>query len=120
MGVVQPNPTFSPSSTASTLPDVSQYAPLAPNFPAAKHNHTLGTLEARRRLQDQAATEFNDMGKSAGGGREFLDVATIRDILTRRQRGDKAGDIESKLMLRAGVVGRLGPLGVVSTLNTQN
>ncbi|KAH8899239.1 hypothetical protein GQ53DRAFT_741354 [Thozetella sp. PMI_491] len=122
MGVVQPNPTFSPSSTASPFPDFpdgSRDYPLAPTFPAAKSNATLGVLEARRRLEEQARAEFDNMGKSTDRGREFLDIATIRKILVLRQRGEQPADIESRLRLKSGVVQRLGPAGIVVPVRAQ-
>ncbi|KAL1875314.1 hypothetical protein VTK73DRAFT_10151 [Phialemonium thermophilum] len=104
MGVAQPNPTFSPSSTASPS--------LHPN-PA--QNVTLGVLDARRRLQDRADRELDTLSRrgDSGGGREFLDACTLRTVLAMRQRGEAAGDIEAQLRLKPGVVQRLGPPGVV-------
>ncbi|KAK1767098.1 hypothetical protein QBC33DRAFT_559226 [Phialemonium atrogriseum] len=118
MGVAQPNPTFSPSSTAASSspppppPPSSSSHPGPGSFPPAAENATLGVLESRRRLQESADREF----LSGGGGREgreFLDVGTIRDALVLRQRGVAAGDIEARLGLRRGVVGRFGAPGVV-------
>ncbi|KAK3942780.1 hypothetical protein QBC46DRAFT_283427 [Diplogelasinospora grovesii] len=122
LGVVQPNPTYSPSSTAGSALDASQFQsptashfPPASNFPSASNNATLGVLEARRQLQEKADEEFNNMGTSADRGKEFLSVATIRDILVLRERGESASAIESRLRLKRGVVARLGPQGLVET-----
>ncbi|KXX77552.1 hypothetical protein MMYC01_207022 [Madurella mycetomatis] len=116
MGIVQPNPTFSPSSIASPFPDASGIKqPLSsPRFPSASNNATLGVLEARRRLEEQAKNELDNRGKSTDRGREFLDIATVKQILVLRQRGESASDIEARLSLRPGIVARLGPEGVVS------
>ncbi len=73
-------------------------------------------LEARRRLQGEADAELDNRGRSADQGREFLDAATIRRILVLRARGVGPSAIESKLHLKPGVVGRLGPPGVVAPL----
>lgn len=119
MGIVQPNPTYSPSSIASPFPDASSIKPSAsgPQFPSASNNTTLGVLEARRRLEAQAKLELENMGKSTDKGREFLDVATIKQILILRQRGESASDIEARLRLKPGIVARLGPKEIVSPVS---
>jgi len=115
MGVAEPNPTFSPSSTATPGAFVSQPVP-GPGYPSSSSNTTLSVLEARRRLQDEAAAEFDRTGRSTDRGREFLDVATIRDILILRDQGIDSAAIESRFNLKAGVLKRLGPPGAVSAL----
>lgn len=45
--------------------------------------------------------------------RSFLDVVTLRRVLVLRDRGMPEGEIERELGLRGGLVGRLGPKGVV-------
>lgn len=116
MGIVQPNPTYSPSSIASPSPDASgiRQTLSTPQFPSASNNATLGVLEARRRLEAQARNELDNMGKSSDLGREFLDIATVKKILVLRQRGESASAIEERLRLRPGIVARLGPAGIVS------
>ncbi|KAK0731368.1 hypothetical protein B0H67DRAFT_478262 [Lasiosphaeris hirsuta] len=84
-------------------------------FASATGNTTLNVLEARRRVEEEADAEFSRVGRSSNNvGREFLDVATIKEALVRRQRGESAAEIESALKLKPGVVERLGPAGVVS------
>jgi len=118
MGVAQPNPIFSPSSTATPSfpdgfsPQRSSFS--APQFPPASTNVTLGALEARRQIQAKADKEFENLGRSGSQGREFLDVATLRNILVLRQHGVSTAEIESRLKLKQGVVARLGPSSVVS------
>jgi len=117
MGVAQPNPTFSPSSTAGLFSDAMSSTPSSlgkPQFPPTSSNTTLSVLKARRQLQVRAEQQFAEMGRLESEGREFLDVSTIRKILYLRQRGDTSADIESELRLKPGVVARLGALGVVS------
>ncbi|KAL2258498.1 hypothetical protein VTK26DRAFT_8173 [Humicola hyalothermophila] len=117
MGIVQPNPTYSPSSTASPFSgDASgiRQSLSKPQFPPATKNTTLGALEARRRIEAQANEELEHMGKSTDQGKQFLDITTIKQILVLRDRGVSAADIESRLRLRPGVVARLGPKGIVS------
>ncbi|KAK3341311.1 hypothetical protein B0T25DRAFT_337806 [Lasiosphaeria hispida] len=130
MGVAQPNPTYSATSTysqGSATPTISsqsqsqsqsQSRSAAPQqvFPSAAGNATLNVLESRRRLEEEADAEFSRVGRASNtAGREFLDVATIREALVRRQRGESAAEIESVLKLKPGVVARLGPAGLVST-----
>ncbi|KAK0657149.1 hypothetical protein B0T16DRAFT_425485 [Cercophora newfieldiana] len=116
MGVAQPNPIFSPSSTVSGFPDAYPTAQSfsKPQFPPAVGNATLGVLAARRRIQEQADLELENMGRPGAQGRELLDIATVKKILIMRQRGDETADIELKLRLKPGVVARLGPLGIVA------
>jgi hypothetical protein len=77
-------------------------------------------LEARARLQDEAEREFMEAGRRGHEGRQFLDVYTIRQILTMRdERGRNPGQIEKALGLKSGVVGRLGMEGVVELAQEQ-
>ncbi|KAK4194019.1 hypothetical protein QBC40DRAFT_270416 [Triangularia verruculosa] len=110
MGVAQPNPTYSPSSTASPLVDASGISQSisGPLFPSAKNNPTLGALEARRRLEEKAKVEMEDWGKSSHQGKEFLDIGTIKKIFVLRDQGESEHVIEERLGLKKGVVGRLG------------
>ena len=156
LGPVQPNPTFSNSSTfnfqtrpplhnpanptssrsqtsspqsqqSSSDPSLSgQFIPSASNpqqsiFPSHSHpqpgerpNPAVSLLTARYRLAEEAEREFANIGKASAGGRQFLDVITIRKVLEMRdEKGLQEGEIESRLELRKGVVGRLGRGGVV-------
>ncbi|KAK4251164.1 hypothetical protein C7999DRAFT_11043 [Corynascus novoguineensis] len=116
MGIVQPNPTYSPSSIASPFSDASgiNQSVSAPRFPSSSSNRTLGVLEVRRQLEARAKEELENMGKSTDKGREFLDIGTVRQILVLRQGGVSPADIESRLRLKPGVVAKLGPQGVVA------
>ncbi|OHE91256.1 hypothetical protein CORC01_13456 [Colletotrichum orchidophilum] len=123
MGVVQPNPTFSSTSTAGSPvpgpgPGPSPHADLIQNpgplFPSTYRNATLGTLEARRRLQQEADAEFDGLGRSSSGGREFLDLKTIIQMHLMRDRGHSPAEIEARLDLKPGVVARLGRPGITS------
>ncbi|KAK4174281.1 hypothetical protein QBC36DRAFT_333972 [Triangularia setosa] len=110
MGVVQPNPTYSPSSIASPLVDASGISQSisGPMFPSAKNNPTLGALEARRRLEQKAKLEMEDWGKSSYQGKELLDIGTIKKIFVLRDQGESEQVIEKRLGLKKGVVARLG------------
>lgn len=119
IGVVQPNPTYSPSSTASpTTTSSSQPATThehsgGPVFPSPSNNAVLSALEARERLAREAEEEFESLGLSSGQGRRFLTSGMIRDVLVMRERGASDGEIENRFNLRRGVVRRLGPKGLV-------
>lgn len=70
-------------------------------------------LTARERLQQQAELEFAKTGRG-DGGRSFLDISTIRQMVVMRdEKRMSAEEIEKSLGLAQGVVGRLGPRGVV-------
>ncbi|KAL3959040.1 hypothetical protein ACCO45_007202 [Purpureocillium lilacinum] len=83
MGVVQPNPTFSPSSTA-TGPERGGSAPLFPTSRAV--NSTLSVLDARQALQLQADQDLENMGRSGYRGRRLLDMRTVLDVIHMRER----------------------------------
>jgi hypothetical protein len=71
-------------------------------------------LTARYRLAEEAELEFSNIGRKGREGRQFLDVVTIRQILVLRdEKGLGEGEIEERLGLRKGVVGRLGGKGLV-------
>ncbi|KAH8906301.1 hypothetical protein BR93DRAFT_969506 [Coniochaeta sp. PMI_546] len=123
MGAVQPNPLFSNSSTAgprggpgSADPSTQYQSPPTPSWPSARDNATLGVLEARRRLEEQAEAELENMGRASDKGKELLDVGTIRRVLLLRQQGVGDRDIELRFGLRPGLVKRLGPPGVVEAV----
>lgn len=150
LGPVQPNPTFSNSSTfnvsnshlqspsrphqpsslssshshASMDPttSVSSFIPSNPSqtiFPSAQQrpggrvNPAVSLLTARYRLAEEAEKEFAEIGRTGAKGRQFLDVVTLSQVLVMREKGVSGDEIERKLGLRKGVVGRLGGRGVV-------
>ncbi|KAL1643160.1 hypothetical protein SLS58_005129 [Diplodia intermedia] len=109
------------SNNNNQLPDFSTgpnpYGPPSgAAMPPRTHNPALTILSARDRLAAEAEREFADLGSSKGG-RRFLDVVELRKVLVLRdRRGRSAGEIERLLGLREGVVGRLGPRGVVEAV----
>lgn len=117
IGVVQPNPTYSPSSTASpttsSQPSRHEQGPGGPVFPSPSNNAVLSALEARERLSREAEEEFESLGLSSGQGRRFLTSGMIRDVLVMRERGASDGEIEHRFNLRKGLVRRLGPRDMV-------
>ena len=71
-------------------------------------------LQARSELAARAEEEFAATGKKGFAGREFLDVVMIRQILMLRdERGIGEEEIEKRLMLKRGVVQKLGRKGIV-------
>lgn len=107
IGPVQPNPTYSQTSTFDPASAVQTQAP------SLKANPAVLIFEARMRIQEQAEKEFA-RGVRDGQGRQFLDPYTIRQILVQRdEQGKTATEIEKTLGLRAGVVARLGPPGML-------
>ncbi|TDZ46020.1 hypothetical protein CTRI78_v009131 [Colletotrichum trifolii] len=96
MGVVQPNPTFSPTSTAQQFPHAAATQSPGPLYPSISRNQTLGTLEARRKMQQRATEEFEGLVQ----------------VLLMREKGHTATDIEQRFDLKKGVIERLGRQGI--------
>lgn len=112
MGIAEPNPTFSPSSTAfaqSLAPE-----PAYPDFPAARNNATLSVLEARRQLQQLAEEDFEAQGRASSQGRRFLDMRTLVQAQQLRERGVPTANIEQQLRLQPRLLERLGRPSIIS------
>lgn len=83
-------------------------------------NPALRVLEARAQLASEAEREFLETGKRGSEGRRFLDIGTLRSVVTLRdQRGMEAKEIERQLGLKSGIVARLGPKGLVGVEGIQ-
>ncbi|GKU05706.1 hypothetical protein FLAG1_09485 [Fusarium langsethiae] len=115
MGIADSNPTYSPSSTAST--PFGSTAPSGPHFAPSRSNPTLVALGARDRLQDEAEDDFANMGR---GGRRFLDMRTMVDAMKFRDRGIPEKDIEAKLRIQPGLLSKLGKEKVFSHVTSPN
>ena len=77
-------------------------------------------LHARARLQAKAEVEERAGRGPSAKGREFLDGFEMRQVLTMRDlQGKSAGEIERKMGLKEGVVGRLGAKGVLGLVSEQ-
>ncbi|UKZ49299.1 hypothetical protein TrVGV298_003544 [Trichoderma virens] len=114
MGIVQPNPTLSHSSTASpNLSPESLDVPPGPLFPPARRNTTLSVLEARRRLEQIASEDLEIMGRD-GGRRRQADMRTIIDAVQLLNNGISVVDVEKRLRLTPGLLSKLGPAGVLT------
>ena len=127
LGAVQPNPTLSPSSTFAAHPSShfpNPYGQQGGNnttAPPQRLNPALRVLQARAELAGEAEREFLEAGKRGSAGRRFLDVGTLRNIITLRdQRNMSAAEIERTLGLRTGTVAKLGPKGVVGVEGIQD
>lgn len=112
--------TFNPSSAASSDTQLHQGLPGSPQashaqiFPDPARNPAIQVLTARERLAEEAEQEFSRVGRMGHTDRRFLDVSTIRQVLMLRdEKGLAGGEIEKILGLKRGVVGKLGPKGVV-------
>lgn len=114
MGVVDPNPTYSPSSTASTQSLGGPTQPLGPSFPSSRNNRTLSVLEARRRLQQEAEEDFEAMGRAGSHGRRFIDMRTMVQAMQMRAQGSAPADIEKKLNLQPRLLEMLGRPSILS------
>ncbi|CAH0056783.1 unnamed protein product [Clonostachys solani] len=124
MGVVQPNPTFSPSSRAARkhgppppprpLEPNGPTAPLAPRFAPSTSNTTLSALDARRRLQELADAELDPTRRSGLQGRRFVDMRTLIDAIRMRDSGLPLAGIEERLGLEPGLLGKLNGPEVLS------
>ncbi|KAF5710171.1 hypothetical protein FMUND_9671 [Fusarium mundagurra] len=109
MGIADSNPTYSPSSTASTPP--------GPSFVPSRSNPTLVALSARDRLQDEVEEDFANMGRE---GRRFLDMRTLVDAMKFRDRGIPEKEIESRLRLQSGLLSKLGQEKTFSHVTSPN
>ncbi|KAK7421668.1 hypothetical protein QQZ08_009842 [Neonectria magnoliae] len=112
MGMADPNPTYSPSSTASR--HLGPQAPLGPTFAPNRSNPALMALDARSRLQQEAEEDFESMGRANTQGRRFLDMRTMVDAIKLRGHGLADKDIEARLRIRPGLLDKLGRQGVLA------
>jgi len=78
-----------------------------------RNNPALLVMQARKRWQEKAEAELEHVGRSGFVGREMMDVGMVTDALKMRRRGVGEEDIERKLGLKKGILGKLGPQGVL-------
>lgn len=120
MGIVDPNPTFSPSSRAAGAHQLGGMPSSAagPVFPSSRANVTLSALDSRRRVQQRAEEDmerFQQVG-IRGARRRYVDMRTLADALQLLDKGVPAAEVESKMGMEEGLLGRLGQKGVVTHL----
>jgi hypothetical protein len=70
-------------------------------------------------LQDEAEEDFAAIGRGVEG-RRFLDMRTVVDAAKLRDRGVPDKDIELRLRIQPGLLGRLGPQGIISHVTSPN
>lgn len=117
MGVAQPNPTYSASSTATPMQE-HQETPTGPLYPSAIHNVTLSALEARRAVQQQADEDFEAMGRASSQGRRFIDMRTLVDAMQLLSQGRSPIEVEKKLQLQPGLLSKLGRADVLTHISS--
>ena len=118
LGPVTPSSTLSNSShfasTSPSAPSITTPSSSQPVFPDPSQNPAVQVLTARGNLAREAEAEFARVRYEGGGGRRFLDVMTIRQILMfRDEKNMTSPEIEKKLGLAPGTVAKLGPKRVV-------
>ncbi|CAO2657549.1 Nn.00g036750.m01.CDS01 [Neocucurbitaria sp. VM-36] len=126
LGVVQPNPHYSPTSTSEfdprrnsspSLPSDMMQEPPTSAFPDPRNNPVLRVLEARQRITDEADDELRDVGRRGFAGRKYVDAGLIQLALMRQARGEPDSRIEEALGIKKGRLGVLGrrTLGAIHT-----
>ena len=117
IGPVQPNPTFSPSSTSyASNPQASSLSSPSPvlHVPSPANNAALATLAARERIQSLYEEEKANIGRDGFQGKTLLDISTIRKILVLRdEQGMQPEEIERTLELKSGLLATFGRIGTV-------
>lgn len=110
----------SPKGLPAELAPLGQEPPpgLFPNAASMRNNPALLILQSRKRLQERAENEFNNIGRRGFEGREFMDVYMVTDALKMRQSGMSLVDIEKRLGLKNGMMAKLGERGVLETAYT--
>ncbi|ATY59464.1 hypothetical protein A9K55_003389 [Cordyceps militaris] len=117
MGVVDPNPTYSPSSRAQHLGGVPSSA-AGPVFPSSRANVTLSALASRRRVQERADADterFQQVGLR-GADRRYVDMRTLADALRLLDAGVPPREVEARMGMQEGLLHRLGRKGVLTHL----
>ncbi|OAA45860.1 hypothetical protein BBO_03501 [Beauveria brongniartii RCEF 3172] len=120
MGIVDPNPTFSPSSRAAGAHHLGGLPSSAagPVFPASTANATLSALAARQRVQERAEADmerFQQVGMR-GAARRYVDMRTLSDALQLLDRGVPREEVEARMGMQEGLLARLGRKGVLTHL----
>jgi hypothetical protein len=124
LGPVQPAPTRSNSSTFAPTPQVVKSSSFSEStrspflgqqgFPSTSSNPALLVVQARNRFTKLFEEESESLGRGSFQGRTLISAAEIKALLSMRDSGERLpGEIEKQLRLRAGVLGSLGPHGMV-------
>ncbi|TQV96975.1 hypothetical protein IF1G_04215 [Cordyceps javanica] len=120
MGIVDPNPTYSPSSRAAGAHQLGGMpsAAAGPVFPSTRANVTLSALESRRLVQERADADterFQRVG-IRGAARRYVDMRTLSDALQLLDKGMPPAEVEARMGMQEGLLARLGRKGVLTHL----
>lgn len=100
----------------SPQPTLSRTSTYTPPTAFSRPNPAIQILQTRRALASKHEDEIEALGSKAFEGRSFLDAGSIRVILAMRERGIGVREIEREMRVREGVVGKLGPRGLVGNV----
>jgi hypothetical protein len=115
LGVVPPNP-FLPLTEQQHQ---SRTTP-ATSSPSIPTNPALLVLRAREALQRAYDEEEAAVGRTGFQGRRFVEAARMGEALRLRASGIGEADVERRLGLARGVLGRLSGGGVVGVVATES
>ncbi|KAJ6784191.1 hypothetical protein PWT90_04765 [Aphanocladium album] len=120
MGIVDPNPTYSPSSRAAGAHQLGGMPSSAagPIFPSSRANATLSALESRRQVQQRADEDmehFQQVGIRAAR-RRYVDMRTLSDALQLLDKGVPPREVEGKMGMQEGLLDKLGRKGILTHL----
>lgn len=122
MGVVQPNPTYSPSSTVLRQQSASDHGNLATFGDRLKATHRreplLSTFASRHQLQKQAEAEYETSRPAVDKRFRFMDMRQLLDALRLRENNVAQASIEQRLGLNPGLLTKLGRPGILSHVST--
>ena len=124
LGPVQPPPALSNSSTFAPTPQVvkSSSSPTSTRspfqgqqvFPSTSSNPELLIVQARDHFAKIFEKESESLGRQSFKGRTLVSAADLKTVLRMRDDGRRPpGEIEKQLRLQPGILGRLGPPGLV-------
>ncbi|KAG9256158.1 uncharacterized protein F5Z01DRAFT_651265 [Emericellopsis atlantica] len=112
MGIVQPNPTL--SHTSSATPHSTSSSALKKARPDGRQNPTLTALDVRQRLQQEADEQAVLLGGGNTAERRFVDMRAIVDAMRMLNRGMNQNQVEKRLRMQTGALARLGGPNIVS------
>ncbi|KAF2021970.1 hypothetical protein BU24DRAFT_33643 [Aaosphaeria arxii CBS 175.79] len=115
IGVVEPNP-YHPSTSSSFDPSrrnaANQFAdmmtaPPQSAFPDPGNNPALRILHSRQKIQEEAESELEQLGKRGFKGRTYVDAGILQLALKRLQRGESEAKVEDAFDIKRGRLGLL-------------
>jgi hypothetical protein len=105
----------------SSQPPLGQQAGVQNIFPGTSKisgvtNPAIVVVNARERIGKLWEEERDALGRGSFAGRTMLCAGELSEIIQLRDDGMVDGEIEKKMRLRRGLVGRLGVRGVVANV----